>query len=99
MRVTDRLPVSRRASLDPAAVIHTIVTLPVTIHRYEEQIAGRTYFIEVSAVSASRWRAQIAHRPGMPSSLMPFYGQTPEEAAGELSKWLALVSVGATVKP
>jgi hypothetical protein len=64
----------------------------VTVHRYEEHIAGRTYLIEVSPVSASRWRAQIARRPGMPTSLMPFYGQTPDEAAKELSKWLSLVS-------
>jgi hypothetical protein len=70
----------------------------VDIYRYEEQIAGRTYYIEVSSVSASQWRAQIARRPGMPSSLMPFYGSTPEQAAAQLSKWLAMVSVGATVK-
>lgn len=66
-----------------------------TVHHYEEQIAGRTYHIEVSPVSASRWRAQIARRPGMPTSLMPFYGQTPDEAARELSKWLSLVSAPA----
>jgi len=65
------------------------------IHRYEELIAGRTYLIEVSEVSALRWRAQIARRPGMPTSLMPCYGQTPEEAAHELSKWLSLVSAPA----
>ena len=70
-------------------------SLNVTIHRYEEHIAGRTYLIEVSEVSALRWRAQIARRPGMPTSLMPFYGQTPEEAAHELSKWLSLVSAPA----
>ena len=64
----------------------------MTIHRYEEKIAGRTYHIEVSPVSASRWRAQITRRPGMPTSLMPFYGQTPDEAARELSKWLSLVA-------
>ena len=64
----------------------------MTIHHYEEQIAGRTYQIEVSPVSATRWRAQIARRPGMPTSLMPFYGQTPDEAARELSKWLSLVA-------
>ena len=46
-------------------------------------------------MSATRWRAQIARRPGMPTSLMPFYGQTPEEAAHELSKWLSLVSAPA----
>jgi len=64
----------------------------VTVHLYEKQIAGRTYKIEVSEVSATRWRAQIARRPGMPTSLMPFYGQTPDEAARELSKWLSLVA-------
>ena len=72
-------------------------TLPnVTVHLYEELIAGRTYQIEVSFVSATRWRAQIARRPGMPTSLMPFYGQTPEEAARELSKWLSLVAAPVT---
>ena len=68
----------------------------MTVHRYEEQIAGRTYQIEVSPVSASRWRAQIARRPGMPTSMMPFYGTTPEEAAAQLSRWLALVYNGTT---
>ena len=64
----------------------------MNLHRYEHHVAGRTYLIEVSAVSTSRWRAQIARRPGMPTSLMPFYGKTPEEAAHELGKWLSLVS-------
>jgi hypothetical protein len=68
----------------------------VTIQHFEKQIAGRTYLIEVSAVSASRWRAQIARRPGMPTSLMPFYGQTPDEAARELGKWLSLVAAPTT---
>ena len=68
----------------------------MTVHHYEETIAGRTYHIEVSPVTDSRWRAQIARRPGMPTSLMPFYGQTPDEAARELSKWLSLVSGRAT---
>ena len=67
----------------------------MTVHHYEEKIAGRTYQIEVSPVSASRWRAQIARRPGMPTSLMPFYGRTPDEAAQQLSKWLVLVSAPA----
>jgi hypothetical protein len=72
-------------------------TLPnVTVHHYEQLIAGRAYKIEVSAVSATRWRAQIARRPGMPTSLMPFYGRTPEEAAQELSKWLSLVAAPVT---
>lgn len=68
----------------------------MTVHRYEEQIAGRTYQIEVSPVSASRWRAQIVRRPGMPTSMMPFYGQTPDEAAQQLSKWLSIVAAPAT---
>jgi hypothetical protein len=69
----------------------------VRIHRYEEQIAGRTYLIEVSPVDATRWRATIARRPGMPTSMMPFYGQSPDEAAQQLSKWLLLVSTPAPV--
>jgi hypothetical protein len=63
-------------------------------HHYEEQIAGRTYHIEVRPVSDSRWRAQIARTPGMPTSMMPFYGDTPQQAAQELSQWLALVYNG-----
>lgn len=46
-------------------------------------------------MSAERWRAQIVRRPGIQTSLMPFYGKTPEDAARELSNWLSLVS-GAT---
>lgn len=65
-------------------------------HRYEELIAGRTYHIEVRPVSQSRWRAQIVRLPGMPTSMMPFYGTTPDEAAGQLSRWLALVYNGLT---
>ena len=72
--------------------------VPVNIHRYEEHIAGRTYHIEVRFVSDTRWRAQIARLPGMPTSLMPFYGATPEQAAHELSRWLAMVYNGTTIK-
>ena len=72
------------------------LTNTVTVHRYEEQIAGRTYHIEVRAVSDARWRAQIARLPGMPTSMMPFYGATPELAAQQLSRWLALVYNGTT---
>jgi hypothetical protein len=77
--------------VQPASVTTSSVT-----HRYEEKIAGRTYEIEVRPVSKSQWRAQIARRPGMPTSLMPFYGPTPEEAAQELRRWLALVYNGIT---
>jgi hypothetical protein len=61
----------------------------VTVHRFEEIIGGRTYQIEVTPVS-NRWRAQILRVPGMPTALMPFYGQTPAEAARQLSQWLML---------
>jgi len=89
---------SRRASLVSAAHFSKISLPIVTVHTFEKEIAGRLYLIEVSPVAASRWRAQIARRPGMPTSLMPFYGQTPDEAARELSKWLSLVSAPATAK-
>jgi hypothetical protein len=67
--------------------------------RYERLIGGRTYVIEVSPVSTSRWRAQIARLPGMPTSLMPFYGATPEEAAQALTTWLAMVSAPSVLPP
>jgi hypothetical protein len=70
----------------------------VSAHCFEEHIAGRTYRIEVLPVSDTRWRAQIARLPGMPTSLMPFYGPTPELAARELSRWLALVYNGVTTQ-
>jgi hypothetical protein len=59
-------------------------------HRFEKEIGGRVYIIEASAVHADRWRAQIARRPGMASALMPFYGSTPDDAAGRLVQWLSL---------
>lgn len=63
----------------------------MTVHRFEETIGGRTYQIEVTPVS-NRWRAQIQRTPGMPTALMPFYGQTPDEAARQLSQWLLLAN-------
>lgn len=64
----------------------------MSVHRYEELIAGRTYYIEVQSVAPEQWRAKLARRPGMPTALMPFYGPTPELAAQELAKWLSLVA-------
>jgi len=61
----------------------------VTVHRFEELIGGRAYQIEVTPVS-NRWRAQLRRLPGMPTAMMPFYGQTPDEAARQLAQWLAL---------
>jgi hypothetical protein len=57
--------------------------------RITHTIHGRSYVIEVRAMSADRWRAQIAHAPGGMTSLMPFYGQTPDEAASHLAGWLS----------
>ncbi len=63
----------------------------MTVHRFEETICGRTYLIEVTPVN-DRWRAQISRIPGMQTALMPFYGQTPDEAARQLSQWLMLAN-------
>jgi len=60
----------------------------VIVHRFEETIGGRAYQIEVTPVS-NRWRAQLRRGPGMPTAMMPFYGQTPDEAARQLLDWLA----------
>lgn len=62
--------------------------MPTAVHRYEETIGGRSYHIEVAAVDRQRWRAYIVRVPGVPTALMPFYGVTPEEAAGNLKDWL-----------
>ena len=59
------------------------------VHRFEETIGGRAYHIEVTPVS-NRWRAQLKRTPGMPTAMMPFYGQTPDEAALHLTQWLTL---------
>jgi hypothetical protein len=61
------------------------------IHRFAETVGGRTYEIEVTPVS-NRWRAQIRRTAGGPTALMPFYGQTPDEAAQQLSRWLILAN-------
>ena len=89
---------SSGASLDRGARARTICSLPTVkfnsdivaaaVHHFEEFIAGRLYQIEVAAVSQDRWRAYIVRIPGVPTALMPFYGRTPAEAAGQLSAWL-----------
>ena len=58
------------------------------VYRFQESIGGRAYLIEVAAVAEARWRACIVRIPGMPNALMPFYGPTPDEAAGQLRQWL-----------
>ena len=61
----------------------------MNVHRFEHDIAGRLYQIEVMLVG-NRWRAQLRRLAGMSTSLMPFYGATPEEAADLLTRWLVL---------
>ena len=65
------------------------MNVTAAVHRFEESIAGRPYLIEVAAVSPDRWRAYIVRNPGVPTALMPFYGRTPDEAAGMLTEWLS----------
>jgi hypothetical protein len=65
----------------------TIVS--AVLHRFSESIAGRPYLIEVSMVAKDRWRAEIVRVPAVRTALMPFYGRTPDEAARNLSAWLA----------
>lgn len=87
---------SRLASLDRERRLRRIATrftsrtsTHVTVHRFNETIAGRAYQIEVMPVS-NRWRAQLCRTPGLPTAMMPFYGTTPDEAARQLTKWLTL---------
>ena len=61
----------------------------VIVHRFEETIGGRPYEIEVTP-AGPRWRAQLRRRPGVPTAMMPFYGETPPEAAQRLTDWLTL---------
>lgn len=58
------------------------------VHQFNELIAGHPYLIEVKAVTKDRWRAYIVRIPGVPTALMPFYGATPDQAAGQLREWL-----------
>jgi hypothetical protein len=61
----------------------------VTVHRFEKTIGGRVYNIEATAVG-TQWRAHLRRMPGVPAAMMPFYGQTPEEASDRLVRWLSL---------
>lgn len=60
------------------------------VQRIGQIINGREYQIEVSSVGLDKWRAQIARVPGGSTATMPFYGKTPDEAAGQLSRWLEI---------
>lgn len=63
-------------------------------HRFDQRINGRDYLIEVSNVGRDKWRAQIKRTPGGSGAMMPFYGRTPDEAAGQLSRWLIIANGG-----
>jgi hypothetical protein len=65
-----------------------VLVTTTLLHRFEELIGGRSYLIEVAAVEKDRWRAYIVRIPGVPTALMPFYGETPAAAAGNLLEWL-----------
>ncbi len=67
---------------------HTTNSKNIVRHRFERTIAGRSLVIEVTWVAEKRWRAQIVRIPGVPAAMMPFYGETPDEAATHLSDWL-----------
>ena len=58
--------------------------------RFERAINDRQYVIETTLVNPDRWRAYLVGVPGGPSALMPFYGETPEQAVERLADWLAL---------
>lgn len=54
--------------------------------------------IEAALVRKDRWRAQLVRGGGLPTSLMPFYGATPDEAARSLRDWLALAHGGSLAR-
>jgi hypothetical protein len=61
--------------------------MPAHVIIIHEVINGRPYAIEVLRVGGDRWRAQL-NRKGATTALMPFYGPTPDAAAGQLTVWL-----------
>src|SRR6202171_2362003 len=91
LRLWLRLIAARRRARMLRSVLIRIPSILVAnvVHRFEESIAGRPYLIEVAAVSPDRWRAYIVRTAGVPTALMPFYGRTPDEAAGLLAEWLS----------
>ena len=86
-----RLIVRRVSVESPFDALFFRTNTYVIVHRFEETIGGRAYQIEVTAVN-DRWRAQLRRTPGMPTAMMPFYGQTPDEAARQLAQWLTLAN-------
>ena len=66
------------------------IFIAVIVQRFEEVINGREYEIEVSRVNGTTWCAKLGSVQGGASALMPFYGDTPDEAAQQLTNWLTL---------
>ena len=92
LRTSFRLiPRLRRVECICTRVRHPDFQLTLILHRFEKIIGGRPYVIEVAPIADRRWRAHIVRIPGVPTALMPFYGETPDEAASHLSEWLTRV--------
>jgi hypothetical protein len=72
----------------PHDTLSALSPVSTLVHRFEERIAGKPYLIEASEVGQGRWRAYIVRLPGVPTALMPFYGPTAADAAGQLRQWL-----------
>jgi hypothetical protein len=83
-----RISVYVRSPLLLVLRITQFIGLIVVQHCFERIIAGRPFKIEVTWVAEKRWRAHIVRIPGVPTAMMPFYGETPDEAAAHLSDWL-----------
>ena len=71
---------------------HLLADRPVAAQRFERAINDRRYVIEATLVDPHRWRAYLVSVPGGPAALMPFYGETPEQAVQCLTDWLALAN-------
>ncbi len=62
----------------------------MSVQRFERAINDRRYVIEATPVDSDRWRAYLVNVAGGPAALMPFYGETPEQAVDHLADWMAL---------
>ena len=62
----------------------------MTAHCFERIVNERVYVIDVTLVDPGRWRAFLTSGTGGPTAMMPFYGETPEAAAQQLTDWLTL---------
>ena len=89
---------------DPClSAVHKITVFapdrPMSAQRYERAINDRRYVVEATLVDPDRWRAYLVGVPGGPTALMPFYGETPEQAVERLADWLALAHRSAALTP